>query len=384
MWIEIQDDIKEYLDTIDNALCQEAIAINTLIESMLKGQHIVYMSRIVLNKLIDLDYISPSNKMFINWVKQKYIYIYAGRDIIEHKIVITIKNFQISIEGNNYIVPLKYFYDFRETKLLTENETDGRFFEDICQFIKKDKNISDWYSIRFENDSCHGSNVASKIMQNALENRIALCILDSDKDMKNSKMGDTYKGANKSFKKIKKDHIIILKALESREKENLFPPIVYMLLCEEKKELLTTLNLFIDNQKIIKFFDLKDGVKYKKYKKKRWLQYYKPLIDEFIKVGIYKEPIDSEIKDDFICIEGIGDKLCDIVCQILLESELKSEELLEKRGVSEKNKRKIHEIRENFKNVLPCYMYDEWEQLYKLLFSWGCCIEKKKLPNYKM
>jgi hypothetical protein len=72
------------------------------------------------------------------------------------------------------------------------------------------------------------------------------------------------------------------------------------------------------------------------------------------------------------------------VCQILLESELKSEELLEKRGVSEKNKRKIHEIRENLKNVLPCYMYDEWEQLYKLLFSWGCCIEKKKLPNYKM
>lgn len=94
MWIEIQDDIKEYLDTIDNALCQEAIAINTLIESMLKGQHIVYMSRIVLNKLIDLDYISPSNKMFINWVKQKYIYIYAGRDIIEHKIVITIKIFR--------------------------------------------------------------------------------------------------------------------------------------------------------------------------------------------------------------------------------------------------------------------------------------------------
>lgn len=41
----------------------------------------------------------------------------------------------------------------------------------------------------------------------------------------------------------------------------------------------------------------------KNTRKKRWLQYYKPLIDEFIKVGIYKEPIDSEIKDDFICIE---------------------------------------------------------------------------------
>ena len=46
-----------------------------------------------------------------------------------------------------------------------------------------------------------------------------------------------------------------------REKENLFPPSAYMLLCEEKMTFLMVLNQFIEDEKVIKYFDIKDGVK---------------------------------------------------------------------------------------------------------------------------
>lgn len=384
MWIEIPDEIDEYLYRINNAMCKSSIAINTLLGSMLKGQHIVYASRKLLNMIEQLDYIDQSNKIFMKWIKQQYIYIYAGRDIVQHKIIVSTDTDEISSVGDDYIVPLEYFYDFRETKLLTEHETDGRFFEDICHFIRKDKKTSDLYSIKFENDSCHGSNVGSKITQNALDNRIAICVLDSDREMKGSGRGDTYKGANKSYKKIKENHIMLLNTLESREKENLFPPSAYMLLCEEKRTLLTVLEQFVEEEKIIKYFDIKDGIKYKKYKTNGWEKYYKEVIDELIKAKIYKLPQPEEKEDNFICMEGIGDKICDVVCQVLLGTEVTSEEILDSRGVSETNKQKIREMRKSIRDVLPTYMYLEWEQIYKLLFSWGCCIEKKKLPNYQM
>ena len=384
MWIEIPDDVAEYLGRISNVLCKSSLAINTLLDSMLKGQHIVYMSRKLVDRIDKLDYINPSNKLFMRWIKQQYIYVYAGRDIVEYKIIVSTDSSEISVIGNNYIVPLDYFYDFRETKLLTENETDGKFFEYICHFIKKDKKTSDWYSVKFENDSCHGANVASKITQNAKENRIAICILDSDREMKGSAMGATYKGANNSFKRVKKNHIMLLSALESREKENLFPPSVYMLLCEEKRTLLMVLNQFIDEEKVIKYFDVKDGIKYKKYKINGWEQYYKPVIDELMKAGVYKLPNPEEVEDDFICMDGIGDKICDVLCQVLLGTETTFEEILSRRGVSEINRQEIRTVRDSFKEILPQYIYAEWEQLYRLLFSWGCCIDEKKMPNYQI
>lgn len=383
MWIEIPDENDTYLCNISNAMCRSSLAINALFESMLKGQHIVYASRKLLNTIEKLDYINPSNKAFICWIKQQYIYLYSCRDIVDHKIVVTTVANTISVKENTYVVPLEYFYDFRETKLLTENETDGSFFEDIYFFIKHYKRTSDFFSIKFENDSCHGSNVGIKITQTAKENRIAICLLDSDREMQGATTGGTYKGANKSYKQIKKNHILLLKALEAREKENLFPPSAYMLLCEEKKAFLEVLDQFVEEEKIIKYFDIKDGVKYKKYKINGWEQYYETLVEALTKAGIYKLPKLDEMKEDFVCIEGIGDKVCDIVCQVLLEKARISEEVLDSHGVAEDTKMKVRELRKSVKDILPDYMYREWEQIHNLLFSWGCCIAEKKLPNYQ-
>lgn len=385
MWIELPDEIEEYLCGIENAMDKSSLALNALFESMLKGQHIVFASRKLLKKIEELEYLNPSNKSFIRWIKQQYIYVYECKDIVHYKILVTANTKVITVSNNVYFVPLEYFYDFRESKLLTENEVDGECFIRIYNYIKKQRRTSSLFNIKFENDAGHGGNVTFKIKQSAKENRIALCILDSDREMMGAKTGSTFKGANNVFNVIKDNHIILVKALDSREIENLFPPNVYLLLYEEKNILLTILYQFIENEKIIKYFDVKDGVTYKKYKIKGWQEYYKDVIAELERAGIYQLPQDDRNdKEDFVCLEGIGDKKCDFICKILLDEENVCEELLGKHGMTEEKKNEVRNTRNNLMKILPPYLYKEWEQIYELMFSWGCCISINKLPNYQL
>lgn len=385
MWIEIPDEIEEYLSNVNNPMSKSALAINTLLESMLKGQHIVYVSRKLLSKIESLDYINPSNKMFISWIKQKYVYIYSCQEIVKYKIKVTVEDNEIKINGMTYIVPLEYFYDFRESKLLTENEADGRFYLYLYNFIKKEEKVGDMYSVKFENDSCHGGNVKSKLLQNADENRIAICILDSDREMNGTRSGSTYKGANDAYKKIKNNHIILLKALESREKENLLPPRVYIPFDTRKEKMLEILHKFIEEKNIIRFFDIKEGIKHKKYKIKGWEKYYKEIINEFIKAGIYKiQDEENEIVDDeFVHLEGIGDKVNEIACKILFTDQKSAEQEMKKYNLSPQSVKEIEKMRNSFKGYLPQYMYEEWKDIYSTLFSWGCRISANQLPYYE-
>ena len=109
------------------------------------------------------------------------------------------------------------------------------------------------------------------------------------------------------------------------------------------------------------------------------------MIEELIQEGGYKSPNeDEEYNPEFICLEGIGDKVCDVVCKILLEDELVCEKILKERGVSDEKKKNIMETRKIISQILPKYLSDEWEQIHNLLFSWGCCIAEKRLPIYQM
>lgn len=384
MWIELPDDIEEYLCCINNPMCKSALAVNALLESMLKGQHIVYASRKLLNTIEHLDYINPSNKAFISWVKQQYVYVYGCKNIVEYRIVVTVFEDAVSVNDKMYMVPLNYFYDFRETKLLTENETDGDFFLKIYSFIKRDKKLGNIHSVKFENDSCHGANVASKIAQTAKDNRIGFCILDSDKEMKGAAFGSTYKGANNAFKKIKNNHIILLQSLDAREKENLFPPCLYIALCEEKAQFLSIIDKFIEDENIIKYFDIKDGIKYKTYNDSAWRSYYIKVVDMLMQEGLFLLPDEEEVAEEFMCVDGIGAVICDVISKVFLGSEELAEEVMCRRGIPNEKKEQIRTMRESLSCILPAYMYSEWEQIHKWLFSWGCCISEKKLPNYHL
>ena len=89
MWIEIEDEIEKDLNKIKNPLDEKIVSINTLLESMLKGLHIVFLSREMINKLCELPYISETNKYYMKWILKNYVKIYSGmRKVIESKIIV--------------------------------------------------------------------------------------------------------------------------------------------------------------------------------------------------------------------------------------------------------------------------------------------------------
>jgi len=54
------------------------------------------------------------------------------------------------------------------------------------------------------------TSLVSKLKQAAKEQRIMLCLIDSDKDYCSAAHGSTYKGANSVYKKIKNNHIVYM------------------------------------------------------------------------------------------------------------------------------------------------------------------------------
>ena len=384
MWIELPDEIEEYLCNITNAMEKSALALNALFDSMLKGKHVVFASRKLLNQIEKLNYINKSNRDFICWIKQKYVYLYACKEVVEYKIKVTSRENTFVISDKLYEVSLSYFYDIQEVKLLTENESDGEFLEGIYRYIKNKNGMSKYFDIKFENDSCHGGNVSAKIIQTSKEKRISLCILDSDQEMAGAKKGDTYQGANNSYKKVKKNHIILLKELEVREKENLLSPNIYKIICEKNKTMLEVLECFFEDENILKYFDIKDGVKLKRYQDEVWKNYYQKVIDKLIEQGVFKIPEDEKKQKDFLCVEGIGEKACNVLCKLLLKDEEVCKKTLRNIKLDDEKNKLIWKIRENIEEYLPEYLYVEWKQLYKLLFDWGCCISRNNLPIYQL
>ena len=383
MWIELPDEIIENIKEITNPLDKSIIIIDTLFTSMIKCQHIIFGSETLLKYLERCDLISPTNRKFIQWIRQQYIYVYECYEILPYKINVILQGDTIKRVGDIFYVPLKFLYEVRETKLLSENENDALLFLNIFSHVNKVKKLSSNFSIRFENDSFHGGNAPSKLNQAIIEERIMICLIDSDKLYVNGKHGDTYRGANDVYKKIKNNHVIHMKELNVREKENLIPPRLYLCITENCKVLLEILDGFIDNENIMKFFDLKDGDKFKNTTDENWLSNYQEIFDKCIEKEIYIEPPeDMEGRESYLCIKGIGAKLCDLVNAMILDPSEKYLDYMEQHSVDENKKMLINDFRDKVMDVLPEYLKKEWEEIFNLLFSWGCCLSKDILPTY--
>lgn len=383
MWIELPDEIIENINKITNPLDKKIIIIDTLFTSMIKCQHIIFGSETLLKYLESCELISPTNRNFIQWIRQQYIYVYECYEILPYKINVILQGDTIKRVGDVFHVPLKFLYEVRETKLLSENENDALLFQNIFTQVNKYKKLSPYFSIRFENDSFHGGNAPSKLNQAACEERIMVCLLDSDKLYANGKRGDTYRGANTVYKRIKNDHIMHMKELNVREKENLIPPRLYLCVTENCKVLLEILDDLVERENIIKYFDLKDGVKFKNITDEKWMNNYKEIFDKCNEKNIYNEPPEEmEERDNFLCIKGIGAKLCDMVNATILEPSERYVDYMEQHSISEDKRILVTDIRYKVMDVLPEYLRIEWEEIFELLFSWGCCLSTNILPTY--
>lgn len=381
MWIELEDEIFSDIENIKDPYDKKIMAINTLFDSMWKCQHIVFASYACLNKISNHILISQTNQKFIKWIIEKYIYVYECSDIISYKIYVSSENIETYYCNLGYHISIYKCIDIRETKLLTENEADGIFFQRIFKYIAYEKKIISNYSIKYENDAFHGGNAPSKIQQTANEERIMLCIVDSDRDYIGAASGCTFVGANAKVKKLKKRHIIKLYELNAREKENLISPEMYLNIVEN--DLLNIINQEFKEENVLLFFDIKEGVTCKKklYPDTGWSYHYNNLIKRCENIGICN--IDAK-EDTDVYINGIGGKICEYVSGIYFAIDKEETELYMEKASLNKQKKEIIIKEKNtiLKNTPEC-IKREWYKLYELLFTWGCCLSEKKLPFYE-
>ncbi len=384
MLIELPDETIIKLHNIADPFDTIITTINSLFDSMRKSKHIIYASDTVLKAIEEHNLISPTNKKFVAWIRQKRIYVYEGYDAVTYKIIVDYSIEEIKVVDKIFYVPIFCLEDIRETKLLAENETDGEMFLNIFTHVFKHKNMSKNLTVNFENDSFHGSNAPSSIRQHAKKNAILMCIVDSDREYVGARRGSTWVGANNEFKKLKKNHIIELYDLKVREKENLVPPNLYQLVLNNENPLLKVLEEEMNNNKSVFFFNIKDGVNLKTIEKYsddvRWQKYYKGIIDKCRALGIYME---LEGKDSsHLCIKGIGSNMCERVNDLILSIDGESyEENFLHSGLSMDKKPDIDRARSDIFSFVTGELELEWESIAKLLFSWGCCLSSEYLQT---
>lgn len=89
-----------------------------------------------------------------------------------------------------------------------------------------------------------------------------------------------------------------------------------------------------------------------------------------------------EERENYLFIKGIGAKLCDTVNAMILEPSENYLDYMEQCSVEENKRILVNDLRDKVMDVLPEYLRKESEEIFNLLFYWGCCLSKNILPTY--
>lgn len=375
MWIELDRSVSEYISGLSDATDEGLLAVEELFQAMRKKQHIVFAKRGTLEELFNNDLISRGNREYIQTLIDHYIDIYAVKSSLKHRINVRANTDQFTNEEGVFTVPLKSMVDIQRSRLLVENESDGALYKDICSYLMSEKGLDRVYGICFENDSFSGSGADRKIEELSINNRIMLCIIDSDKNYPEGKSGSSSQSASRCYEG-KKDHkLIYFYELQVREKENLLSPEMYQSVNEEELKLISILKKYPSEYL---FFDFKDGVKHKRFKDQRWMNHYSHIVEECKENGLYIENDNEE--DQFIHIKGIGGKQAQRVDELLLAPESvyrNGIDILSRMhhySLSPRLEENIRIMRNDFYKTLSTEIVKEWENIYDYMFSVGCSL----------
>lgn len=375
MWIELDKTVAEYICNLKDSSDDGLLAVEEMFNSMRKKQHIVFAGRDVLDLLLTSVLISVANKDYIQMILDHYFEIYAVKTYIKYKVVVRSDICSFKGDDKCFIVPLKAMVDVQRARLLVENESDGKLYKDICNYLMLMNSLTKVYGICFENDSYSGSGAGRKIEELTNDNRMILCIVDSDKHYPDGASGSSSRAAKQCYQRKKNNHIISLYELNAREKENLLSPEMYQVVNRDELVLMRILMKYPDEYM---YFDIKDGIKHKRFRDERWKKHYTKIVQDCKKEGIFLASESEE--DQFIHIKGIGDKQATRVDDLIIAPEMTNRngcsiiERMHHYGLSENSVEEIVQMRNTFYNRLSPQMVMEWKRIYELVFSYGCSL----------
>lgn len=369
--------VGEVLKETDELKKEKAIVVmNSAFSHMYHHHHVVCCNVGDVDELLKLRGLGIEAQLSLNWIKRKILDVNA----LKAKASCIVRpgyddNQVVQVDGKEiFIVNVLKVDEIKESVIMCENESDARFYLNVFNWL----NESAISSVSLSNVP-YGGGGGEAILSVGKENKAIFVVADSDKDYNSASYGSTYKGVKEKVKEVKKTAVfpIELYAPNVREKENLFPYLQYKSapsISGPKKKVLELLGEEM-NEEILRFFDIKDGIKRKKLKDATWKGKY----DFFL-----QKCIDAKIINDISTCSGCVDD-CDAK-----GCEHKKEELLP--GIKKEKGDILESVSKDFfknstkKTISDTdldkflgnqgFIIDEWASVADKMSSYGCCIKE--------
>ena len=367
MIIELDKSIDKIINTINSENDPCVQKIDRLFAAMMDQIHIVYASMPLLSRIKNCSFFNPKIRKYIDQILIDYYDIYSCLELSSTRTVIYSTKKPSKVNKRFFYIELDSVNLIYRAKFSTENPDDYDFYMKVFKFVSSfDKyffNIEKTkYSITLENHSFGGSTAYSFIRQMDECGNFVLALADSDKDYHTDRIGQTARAVHRAVNDAQ-NAVMSGFILNVREKENLVPIDFYAAIAPSSNQnLIKCLKLCETNVELMKYFDLKDGVKKNKVENadQVWLNLYSDFIVLSKKNNVYKEGNDQ-------VIEGINGKLANkAITTLLSKCTLK--------GFPINTQKKILSIRKDIFLHIPKFIIDEWVLISQMIFDFGCSL----------
>ena len=217
---------KEKLSYYDDVI----LNINSIVRSYKEGKHLIIAELEDLEFLSECSLLERVTQRIITGILHTYYTVGSYEDLYVEKIIAHMKSDEFFRRENEYWDPVNRLKNIDKTVLISENLTDCNFYIDLCKSLIRQVDKFKNQHVNFEERMCGGS-LAYETAENDLKGeKFILLIMDSDKNFEDDTTGDSFNSAKRIYKENKDKHIIDLYQLNIREKENLVPPSILLLM----------------------------------------------------------------------------------------------------------------------------------------------------------
>lgn len=378
--VEIAKDVTEYLESNKEKITEQSdiiVMLNEVARQCSEHYHVIVAEIDVLEYLKRCPILNECTRRVFSSLSRKAFELKAFSDRVTYKIVFYAGDI-IRKEKNNSIIkiyiPILRKFLLKQAVLICENLSDARLYVDLTKEFLEERGENLYINVHLMH--CGGS-----LMMDTVENEISYgecepiaCIVDSDRKYKDDSIGSTAKDAQRVFRRKENNYPIDLYILDVRMKENLFPP--RLLLLDgviANREMLERLEAKIDCPKyenVFKFFNFKEGIKYKNCEKNMMFK------DQLEEIG-YIWPTEEDVKasPEKILVKGMGADGLKAFHQEIINHKIDDRYYdAEKRRCKEEHKRLIKEKVDRARKVLEYadpYWRGDWQCIEQIVVNFG-------------
>lgn len=366
MLIKFDKSVANYLESITSDIAihdNVVMLVYDALSLVYKNNHVLLLDRYSIGVFKKCESIqSKYNSVVIRNIEKNLNDIVQVKKEINRIIVFYIDEYEL--ENNAIYIQIKKDTKIEAALLIAENSKDGEFFFEISSKILHSKKLGN-FKINLSIIHGGGCDTPNQYERYSNEQRMCICIVDSDKYFTDDEFGLTAKKLIETHKLISNpaSNYYILNV---KEKENLISPIMYL----HSNCINTHIQSFAKldetkNQEILSFMPFFKGLSVKKYRNlsiqaKEQYNRLLTLIDESRLLEIPFDKIDKPYTKPTAWLYYVN--ISDMASVFLTSIKTNNSKL--RFGEHET-------MIENNEIQFPGYLSKEWSRIFEEIFSYG-------------